>query len=98
MQVFFRRRDRLVVIRAVVPSAAIPLRAMACEFLLDVAPAGGLHEQEVFEQVRHSGFAVPFMPRAYKIGHVNRDLWIRWIGKQDHSQAVGIRVFSETLD
>ena len=74
---------------------AVPLGAVVGQFLLDVAVAGRADEVQVLEQVRHAGFAVALEPRADQVGHVDRDLRVRRIGKQQDAQAVGIGVFGD---
>ena len=54
-------------------------------------------EQQVFEQVRHAGFAVALVPAADAVGQVDRRRRLRVVGRQQHLQAVGQAVFGDAL-
>ena len=71
---------------------------MPGQLLLDVPTVGCLDEQHVLQQVRHSCFAIALMPRSDKIGHVDRDLGVRGVRKQQHAEAVWKSVLGDALD
>ena len=48
--------------------------------------------------MRHSGFAVTFMPGTDEVGHVNRYLGVRQVGEQQNFQAVVHLVFGDPFD
>ena len=55
-------------------------------------------EQHVFQQVRHPGFAIAFVPRADEDRHVDRDDFLAVVGKQQNSNAVVELVFRDAFD
>jgi hypothetical protein len=61
----------------------------------DLAVAGRADEVEVLEQVRHPRLAVALEPRADQVGHVDRHLRVRRVGKEQHAEAVGVGIFSD---
>ena len=48
-------------------------RSVIFQFLLNVSVVGALDEVQMFEEVRHSGFAIPLMAGADEIDHIHRD-------------------------
>ena len=97
-EVLVAGRDGLEIVGAVVVRAAVPLRAVVGQFLLDVAVVRRADEVQVLEQMRHAGLAVALEARADQVRHVDRDLGVRRIGEQQDAQPVGIRVFGDAAE
>src|SRR4051794_5694292 len=71
---------------------------MVGELFLDVAPGPGLLEEHVFQQVRHAGLPIALVTRADEVGHVDRYLRLRLVGKQKDAKAVRQGIFGDSLD
>ena len=54
----------------------------------DVGVRGRALEQQVLQQVRHTGFAIVLVARTHQIRDVHRDGVLRGIGKQQYLQPV----------
>ena len=83
------------VVGAVIRGGAVPLRAMVNNFFLDLASVGGLDKIHVLQQVGHPSLAITFVARADQIGHVDCDLGIRRVRKQQHAQSIGEGIFGD---
>ncbi|MCG3162244.1 MAG: hypothetical protein JMDDDDMK_03484 [Acidobacteria bacterium] len=55
-------------------------------------------EDQMFEQMRHPGFAVIFVARADQIGDVDGDRLLGRIGEEQYAKAVRQTVFGDALD
>ena len=98
VEVRVRARHNFEVVRAVVPSAAVPLRAAVVEFLRNIQVARRPLEDHVLDQVRHAGLAVALVPRPDHHGQVHRDRGLGRVGDEQDLEPVGQRVFGDPLD
>ncbi len=91
-------RQQFVIVGPVEPCRAIEAGAALLEFLRDIVVRRRALEHQVLEQVGHAGLAVVLVARADQIGDVDRQGWLRGIGKQQHMQTVVEPVFGNALD
>ena len=99
LEIFFRGRQRFVIVRAVVPSRAVHVQhASVLEPFRYVRKSVGAFEQQVLQQMRHSGFAVAFVPRSHQNSHVHGKLWLGLVGEQQQLDTVFVAVFRDTFD
>ena len=98
LQVHVGRAERLEVVRAVEPGRPVGPGAVGRQLLRDVGMVRRSLEDEVLEQVGHSGLAVVLVARAHLVGDVDRDRRLGRIGEEEHAQAVGKPVLGDALD
>ncbi|MEZ6064369.1 MAG: hypothetical protein R3B90_01375 [Planctomycetaceae bacterium] len=71
---------------------------MILEHLGHVRVGRGAFEEHVLEQVRHAGFAIPFVARADEHGQVDSDLRFGGVGKEENPQPVFETVLGDSFD
>ena len=89
-KIFIGCIDRLEVVRAVERRRSVPSRAVIHQFFLDLTVVRALDEIHVFEQVRHTGFAIAFVARSDQVSDIDRDHAAARVGKQQNTQPIGI--------
>ena len=70
------------IVGAVERCGAVGSRTVFGEFLRDIGMFGRPFKNEVFEQVRHTCFAIIFVPGAYFVGDINGNNRLRLVWKQ----------------
>ncbi len=97
-EVVFVGRERLVVAGAVEERCRVVRRATLGEFAGATGMVRRAFENQVFEQVRHAGFAVAFVPRTHPVGDVDGDLLLAPVGRKQEPKAVVESVLGDTFD
>ena len=86
------------VVGAVIPGGAVPVDAAPGQLLLGIGDLLGALEEHVLQQVRHAGFARPFVARSHLVDQVDGHGGFGLVRAQQHGQAVGELVLGDAVD
>ena len=86
------------VIGAVIPGGAVPVDAAPGQLLLGIGNLLGTLEEHVLQQVRHAGFARPFVARSHLVDQIDGHGGLGFVRTQQHGQAVGELVLGDAVD
>ena len=86
------------VVGAVIPGGAVPVDAAPGQLLLGIGNLLGTLEEHVLQQVRHAGFARPFVARSHLVDQVDGHGGLGFVRTQQHGQAVGELVLGDAVD
>ena len=86
------------VVGAVIPGGAVPVDAAPGQLLLGIRDLLGALEEHVLQQVRHAGFARPFVARSHLVDQVDGHGGLGLVRAQQHGQAVGELVLGDAVD
>ena len=88
LKVVLVARQCFVIVRSIEPGGTVEVGSAIFERLRHVGVCRRPFEKHVLQQVSHAGFAIAFVPRTDKIGHVDGDGRLGTVGKQQDSHAV----------
>ena len=98
-QVFVARVERFKIHRLVFGCSAVEVAACPVgEILEEFSSRLCALERHVLQQMRHPGLAIAFVPRAYQVNDINRDLGLGVVRKQQHAKTVRERVFRNSFN
>ena len=98
LEVLFGGRERFKIVGPVDVGRAVEVRSVVAEGFGDIRESRCTLEDQVFEQVRHAGFAVAFMSRAYHYRHVDADGGAGCVGEQQQPCTVVKAILANPFD